>query len=58
MTTVGKSTKGRDALQPFLERVVDWLVENYAPPIEALEPERYKVWQDTIFPTGEHDKIY
>ena len=29
---IGKSTKGRDALQPFLERVVDWLIENYQPP--------------------------
>jgi hypothetical protein len=40
------------ALQPFLDRVVEWLQENYAPPPEALDPERFKVWRDTIFPNG------
>jgi hypothetical protein len=49
---VAKSTKGRDALQPFLERVVGWLQDNYVPPPEALNPESYKVWRDTIFPNG------
>jgi hypothetical protein len=49
---IGKSTKGRKVLQPFLERVIDWLVENYSPPHEALDPEAFKVWRDTIFPSG------
>lgn len=47
---VGKSTAGRFALQAFLERVVGWLVDNYSPPAEALEPSRYKHWRDTIMP--------
>ena len=45
---VPQSTKGREALNRFLEQVVDWLVENYQPPAEALDPERYKVWDQTI----------
>ncbi len=52
---IAKSTKGREALNAFLERVVDWLVENYQPPAEALDPERYKVWRDTIAPDGGPD---
>lgn len=52
---IAKSTKGRDALQPFLERVIEWLQENYAPPPEAINPEEYKVWHDTIFPYGGAD---
>jgi hypothetical protein len=52
---VAKSTKGREALQPFLERVIDWLVENYAPPQEALDPGSFKVWRDTKFMDGGHD---
>jgi hypothetical protein len=52
MHLIAKSTKGRDALQPFLERVLEWLQENYAPPSEALDPEKYKVWRETIFPSG------
>jgi hypothetical protein len=35
---IGKSTKGRDALQPFLERVVTWLVENYETAPGGLRP--------------------
>jgi len=49
---IGKSTKGREALGQFLERVVAWLTENYAPPSEALDPHEFMVWRDTIFPTG------
>jgi hypothetical protein len=52
---IGKSTKGREVFQPFLERVVTWLVENYDPPTVALDPNEYKRWRDTIFPTGECD---
>lgn len=49
---VAQSTRGREALGRFLERVVDWLVENYSPPPEALDPRRYKVWDQTIRPDG------
>ena len=39
---IGKSTKGREALTAFLERVMDWLIENYAPPQKAIDRETYK----------------
>ena len=52
---VAKSTKGRDALQPFIERVVAWLIENYQPPHEALDPESFKRWQAEVFPSGGPD---
>ena len=55
MHVVGKSTSGREVLNPFVERVVDWLTENYAPPAEALTPKKYKEWRDTIFPFGGPD---
>ena len=54
---VAKSTKGRAALNPFVERVMDWLTENYAPPAEALDSERFKVWRDTIYPSGGPDNF-
>ncbi len=47
--TVAKSTKGRAVLAPFVERVIDWIEENYAPPAEALDPEKYKHWRDTVY---------
>lgn len=47
---IGKTTKGREALTAFLERVMDWLIENYQPPKEAIDPENHKHWRDTIFP--------
>jgi hypothetical protein len=28
---------------------MDWLIENYAPPQEAIDPEKYKNWKKTIF---------
>ncbi len=48
---VPKSTKNvlRDG---FLQRVVDWLTENYSPPHEALSPEKYRDWRDRVFPFG------
>lgn len=52
---VAKTTKGRDQLQPFLERVLAWVMENYEPPPEALNPAEYKKWRDTIFPYGGPD---
>lgn len=53
MHVVGKSTKGRPALNEFVERVIDWLTENYDPPHEALDPEGVKHWRDTIFLNGD-----
>lgn len=52
---VAKSTAGRAAMQSFLERITEWLMENYSPPAEALEPKRYKIWRDTIMPYGGAD---
>lgn len=49
---IAKTTKGRNALTPFVERVVDWIKENYSPPAVALDPENYKHWRDAIFPHG------
>lgn len=44
---VAQSTKGK--LQDgFLERVMDWLIENYAPPTEAVLPDSYKKWRDEL----------
>ena len=45
---VGKSTKGRETLNRFLEDVVAWLQDNYAPPAQALEPASFKEWRDTV----------
>jgi hypothetical protein len=42
-------------LAPFVERVIDWINENYDPPSEALDPEKYKHWRDTVFPFGGAD---
>lgn len=44
---VAKSTKGQ--LKAFTERVLDWLIENYAPPAEALMVDKYKYWRDELF---------
>lgn len=46
-----KSTKGM-LNKGFLERVIDWFIEQYAPPMEALDPEKYKDWRDRIRPAG------
>jgi hypothetical protein len=45
---VPKSTRGREALNRFLEDVVGWLQDNYAPPVEALDPNSFKLWRDTV----------
>lgn len=51
---IAKSTKNR-LNQGFLERVVDYIIENYAPPMEALDPEKYKHWRDAVYPYGGAD---
>lgn len=43
-----RSTKGSEALNAFVEKVIDWLHENYEPPVEALDPEGFKLWRDTV----------
>jgi hypothetical protein len=48
---IARSTKGRAVLGPFIERVKDWLEENYAPPAEALDAKEWKTWRNTIYPT-------
>lgn len=50
---IGKSTKGSKELNAFLERVMDWLVENYQPPAEAYDVKTYEDWRDRIYPTGD-----
>jgi hypothetical protein len=51
---IAKSTQNK-LNSGFLERVVDWLVENYTPPVEVLDPEKFKHWRDTVFPYGGPD---
>lgn len=48
---VGKSTRGELATG-FLERVMDWIEENYSPPKESLDPEKFKYWQDVVYANG------
>jgi nitroimidazol reductase NimA-like FMN-containing flavoprotein (pyridoxamine 5'-phosphate oxidase superfamily) len=45
---VAKSTRGREALTQFVEDVVAWLQDNYAPPTQALEPASFKEWRVTV----------
>lgn len=51
---VAKSTKN-ELNSGFLERVVEYIVENFAPPDEALDPKKYKHWHDAVFPYGGPD---
>lgn len=53
---IAKSTRGRDALNRFVEDVVGWLQDNYAPPTQALEPASFKEWRDTVM-DGPHNYI-
>lgn len=47
---IGKSTKGKLS-QGFMERLLDYLVENYAiDPAKVLNPEHYKDFRDRIWP--------
>ena len=51
---IAKSTKN-ELNSGFLERVVEYLQENYAPPEEALNPKKYRHWKDSVFPYGGPD---
>lgn len=52
--TIAQTTKYK-LNQGFLERVIDYLIENYAPPYEFLDTNGYKDWHDRIFPYGGPD---
>lgn len=52
---VGKSTRGR-LNEGFLERVIDWIEENYGIKREdVLDTKEYKKWRDQVFPFGGPD---
>jgi len=51
---IGGSTK-KKLNQGFLERIIGYLQDNYAPPDEILDPECYKDWRDRIYPYGGPD---
>lgn len=46
--TIPRSTRGREVLNRFVEDIVAWLQDNYAPPAQALEPASFKQWRDTV----------
>ena len=48
---VTKSTKGKKVLREFTDKVIDWMAaQGYQ--TEVLDPEKYKLWKDTIYPHG------
>lgn len=50
---VGRSTKGKEALARHIERVIDFLVEQYGIDRSAvLNPEEYKSYRDTVLMDG------
>lgn len=51
---IAKST-ARELNKGFLERVEGYIIDNYAPPEEALNPTKYKHWKDTVYPYGGAD---
>jgi hypothetical protein len=51
---IAKTTKN-ELNKGFLEKCVDYLIENYAPPIQAIDPKYFKDWHDRIFPYGGPD---
>jgi len=53
---IAKSTK-RELNSGFLERVIEYMVDNYAPPMESLSPAKFKDWRDRIFPYGGADNF-
>lgn len=51
---IAKSTKNK-LNQGFLERVMGYLLDNYALPLEAIDPEKYKHWKDVVYSYGGAD---
>lgn len=47
-----KSTKGSKALNAVTEKVLEYLIENYAPPVESFDPVKYKYWRDVVLMNG------
>lgn len=39
----------------FIEKIVAYIEENFAPPREVLDTNKYKYWRDVIFPNGGPD---
>lgn len=52
---IARSTKGRETLKRVSEELQEWLVDNYAPDADVMNPEHYKIWRDTVFPYGGPD---
>ena len=50
-----QAAKRRDQLQPFLERVLAWVMENYEPPQEALNPDASRLGGIPCSPFGGAD---
>lgn len=48
---IAQSTKN-NLSAGFLERVIGYIEDNYAPPAEVLDPKSYKHWKDAIYPYG------
>jgi hypothetical protein len=53
----GKSTKGREALNKFIERMHEYLDEQYGIDMsnKAINPEEYKTFRDKIYFSGKWD---
>lgn len=51
---IAQSTKNKLSLG-FLERVEGYLIDNYAPPEEIFDTNKYNHWRDAIFPYGGPD---
>lgn len=49
---IAKSTKNK-LNDGFLERVIEWVDENYKPPQEVFDTSFYKNWRDKLRPLGE-----
>lgn len=52
---VGKSTKGREVLKHVVEKTQECLIDNYAPPVEAMDSESWKRWRSSVAPFGGPD---
>lgn len=49
---IAKSTKNK-LNSGFLERIVEWIIENYSPPKKVFDTSVYKNWRDKLQPLGE-----
>ena len=51
---VATSTKGREELRKFTDRVIDWMEENG---YDIPNPDEYKKWRDSIKPYTAHENF-